>query len=495
MTRRPLAAVPAAITLSLAALAACVRESPPAGGTGPGPTSAFVGYSNPATKQTVCGNCHVLRQGSWARTGHARAWADLQASGQAAAACDQCHTTNASSVGGADTAGFFAATPATQKYFQDVQCEACHGAGAAHVTVPDETQPIPYLVSYDSTLRVGCGTCHSGAPHASFYEDWSHGAHRGLEAPAISTGGACLQCHEGKTVEQRFGGTAYYVEFGSAAALPIGCATCHNPHGSGNAAELRESITARDTTNLCIQCHERNAVPDTANTRGPHSPQGPTFLGTSGWRPAGFVWDSTNTTTHANPAANPRLCVTCHVDTLDVSGAAGRLAWRYTGHGFYAIPCVDTAGVDSTDSCGDSLRSFAACAASGCHSTGDIARTNLEALEQEMAFLTGTLWTDVNGDAKIDSGDTGLLTLVPATEFKRDSVITVAEGALFNVQLVGVDGSHGVHNPAYLKALLTATIEAVQQRYGLAAAPAQRSRLARLAAGLGVRIAGRWARR
>ena len=493
MTRHPLPGALGAVALSIAALAAygCVRENPVAGGAPPTKGASFVGYSDPAVKQTVCGNCHVLRQESWVATGHAKAWADLQASGQATGSCATCHTTNASSVGGADTAGYYAATPATQKYFQDVQCEACHGPGAAHVTVPDETQPIAYLVSYDSTLHVGCGTCHSGAPHASFLEDWSHGAHRGLEAPAISTGGTCLQCHEGKTVEQRFGGSNVYVEVGSAAAFPIGCATCHNPHGSGNTSELRASITVKDTTNLCIQCHKRNAVPDTANTRGPHSPQGPTFLGTSGWRPAGFVWDSTNTTTHATTAANPRLCATCHLDTLDVSGAGGKVAWHYTGHGFYAIPCVDTAGVDSTDACAITQRSFAACTASGCHATGDAARSNLEALDQELAFLTTTLWDDVNGDGKIDSGDTGLLTQVPATEFKRDSVITVAEGALFNVQLIGVDGSHGVHNPPYLKALLTATIEAVRQRYGLAVPPVRAADIARVAADLGVRIAGR----
>ena len=466
--RRPAPAKLLTAAMSLAALG-CVHERAPQ--TGPGTAGTFLGYSTPAKKLTVCGNCHVLRQADWIKTGHAKAWADLQASGRATATCDKCHTTNGTSNVGPDSGGYLSAAPAARPYFQDVQCEACHGPGAAHVTVPDETQPIPYLVSYDSTHHVGCGTCHSGAPHASFYEDWSHGAHRLLEGPAITNGGACLQCHEGKTVEQRFGGSHVYVEYAGTTALPIGCATCHNPHGSDSTAELREPISVRDTTNLCIRCHQRNAVPDTANTRGPHSPQGPTFLGRSGWIPPGFVWDSTNVPTHANAAANPRLCVTCHLDTLDVVGAGGKLAWHYTGHGFYAIPCVDTAGVDSTDACDVSVRSFAACTASGCHSSGAAARANFEAIGQEMAYLTGVLWTDVNGDGKIDSGDTGLLTRVPSTEFKRDAVITVAEGALFNVQLVGVDGSHGVHNPPYLKALLTATIQAVQQRYGLTAPP------------------------
>jgi predicted CXXCH cytochrome family protein len=479
-----------ALSLSLAALTAssCVHES---ASPGPGAGASFLGYSNPATQQTTCGNCHVLKQQSWLMTGHAKAWAAVTGSAHADASCDRCHTTNGTSNVGADTAGYLGASASARKYYQDVQCEACHGPGAAHVAVPDETQPIPYLVSYDSTKGVGCGTCHSGAPHASFFEDWSHGAHRGLEAPAISTGGACLQCHEGRTVEQRFGGSDVFVEASDAVAYPIGCATCHNPHGSGNTAELREPLTARDTTNLCMRCHHRNAVPDTANTRGPHSPQGPTFLGTSGWRPAGFTWDSTAMTTHSNPAANPLLCATCHVDTLDVAGGSGQLAWHYTGHGFFALPCVDATGIDSTNSCDVSQRSFAACARSGCHSSADVARTAFASLSQDIAFLAGTLWSDVNANGKIDAGDTGLLTQVPATEFKRDSIITVAEGALFNVQLVGVDGSHGVHNPPYLRALLSATILAVQQQYGLSAPPAAAALVAREAARSGLKTAGR----
>jgi predicted CXXCH cytochrome family protein len=478
-----------AANLTLAA-AGCVRDNS-SGGTGPVLSSTFVGYSNPATRQTTCGNCHVLKQQSWVMTGHAKAWSDVATSGRADATCDKCHTTNGATNIGPDTAGYLGASSAARRYFQDVQCEACHGPGAAHVSVPDETQPIPYLVSLDSATGVGCGECHSGAPHASFYEDWSHGAHRGLEAPAISNGGACLQCHEGKTVEQRFGGSDVFVEVSDANAYPIGCASCHNPHGSGNTAELRESLTARDTTNLCMRCHHRNAVPDTANTRGPHSPQGPTFLGTSGWRPAGFTWDSTAITTHSNPAANPRLCATCHVDSLDVSDGGGQLAWHYTGHGFYAIPCVTAAGVDSTNSCDISLRSFAACASGSCHTTAGDAQGSFVSVSQEIAFLAGTIWNDVNGNGKIDAGDTGLLTQVPSTEFVRDSVITAAEGALFNVQLVNVDGSHGVHNPPYFRSLLAATAMALQQRYGLPVPPAAAALVAREAARLGVKIAER----
>ena len=150
-----------AASFSLAATA-CVKDTT----TSPAGVNlrdaSFVGYSNPDTKQTTCGNCHVLKQQSWLQTGHANAWADLQASGHAMPSCNQCHTVNGMSNIGPDSAGFFSVAPSEQKYYVDVQCEACHGPGQAHVTTPDETQPIPYFTSRDTVLGVGCGQCHSG---------------------------------------------------------------------------------------------------------------------------------------------------------------------------------------------------------------------------------------------------------------------------------------------------------------------------------------------
>ncbi len=478
----------AGMTVALA-VSACVKDNTsPAGGTAPAKSLSFVGYSDPATQQTTCGNCHVLKQQTWAQTGHANAWKDLEASGSAGPSCYKCHSTSGLTNIAQDSAGYFAATQSGKAYFTSVQCESCHGPGAAHVATPDatETQPIPYFTSYDSTKGVGCGECHSGS-HNPFYEDWSSGAHRILEAPAISSGGTCLQCHEGKTAGTRFGASNVYVEANGTTAMQLGCTTCHAPHGTTNTHELREPITVRDTTNLCIRCHQRNATPSLSNTRGPHSPQGPTFLGTSGWQPAGFTWDTTSMTTHSNPAANPLLCAGCHVATLAVNNGAGKLAWNYTGHGFYAIPCVDTAGIDSTNSCGDSQRSFAACATGGCHSSPAVAQSYFESLSSEMSYLASVLWVDVNGDGKVDAGDTGLLTKVPATELKNTTTITVAMGALFNVQLISSDRSNGVHNPPYLRALMIATINAVKTQYALTVPPAQAARLEQIAQRLGQR--------
>ncbi len=58
-----------------------------------------------------------------------------------------------------------------------------------------------------------------------------------------------------------------------------------------------------------------------------------------------------------------------------------------------------------------------------------------------------------------------------------DAVITPAEGARFNAQLALIpghaDGSFGVHNPGYMRALMQKTIAAVRTAYPtLPAAPA-----------------------
>ncbi len=450
--------------------------------------NTFVGYSDPATQQTTCGNCHVLKQETWAKTGHAKAWANLQASGHASASCDQCHTVSGLTNIAKDSSGYFTVAADAKKYYQDVQCESCHGPGAAHVAVPDETQPIPYLVSKDTTLNVGCGMCHSGPPHNPFYEDWSRGAHGGMVAHAVANTN-CWPCHNGKTAEARFGGSNTYVEASNSNPMPIGCTTCHNPHGSDNTNELRESITVRDTTNLCIQCHKREPFPDPSNKYGPHYPAGMVFLGDAGWFPPGFTWDSTNIPTHSDPSVNKTLCATCHLGQINVNNGAGKLAWHYTGHSFWAIPCVDTAGIDSTNSCDVSQRDFSACTGSGCHASQDAARALFESIGQEMSYLTNTLWVDSNGNGKVDTTDGGLLAKVPPTEFAADTIITTAEGALWNVQLVTKDKSQGVHNPPFEKALLIATIEAVQQRYGVAAPPAVQALIAREGSRLGVRIA------
>jgi hypothetical protein len=114
--------------------------------------------------------------------------------------------------------------------------------------------------------------------------------------------------------------------------------------------------------------------------------------------------------------------------------------------------------------------------------------------------LVDALWKDTNGNQKLfdttasspgpggrfagfDAGDTGLLTQLSAaqadTAFNyKDNVVSVAEGVLFNVRLLGEnryangDGSLGVHNPLLYQQLLATSINQLKARYGLPVPPA-----------------------
>ena len=99
----------------------------------PDSASGFLGYFTASTKQTTCGNCHVEKQAAWVTTNHAHAWADLQASGHAAAYCSNCHSVSQNGNSYGKPGGY--AVKADSAYL-DVQCENCHGPGSDHLKDP-----------------------------------------------------------------------------------------------------------------------------------------------------------------------------------------------------------------------------------------------------------------------------------------------------------------------------------------------------------------------
>lgn len=78
---------------------------------------AFVGANS-------CQDCHMDYYESWSKTKHSRALDKLTGRNRSSGECIECHVT--------DTPEMLAATDDTPK-FPNVQCEACHGAGRAHV--------------------------------------------------------------------------------------------------------------------------------------------------------------------------------------------------------------------------------------------------------------------------------------------------------------------------------------------------------------------------
>lgn len=174
---------------------------------------------------------------------------------------------------------------------------------------------------------------------------------------------------------------------------------------------------------------------------------------------------------------NTRLCATCHVVNTTITDAAtGEFQFQAVGHGFKAIPCLDSIGAPSDADCALSTteRSFEGCTGAGCHTTVQgvfsamtTATTRFKDLTTELHALLLLVDPDLEGpNGPINAGD---------------SNITVAEGAFFNMELAEFGGagrpSEGLtyaaaaaHNPFLMETLLRASINAVKATYPAAAA-------------------------
>ncbi|HSG47127.1 MAG TPA: cytochrome c3 family protein [Longimicrobiales bacterium] len=434
--------------------------------------AGMLGYSDQETKLTVCGNCHVGPQIKWEETNHADAWATLQASGHAAEFCEGCHTVAELGNQLTNPAGW---TATGEERYHDVQCESCHGPGLDHVTAPaDANVPLaPISTGLDNTS--GCGECHQGTHHP-FVEQWEQSGHGQLNAyPAGRSG--CNGCHEAGGILAKWGENAPFLEEGE--LQPITCAVCHDPHGSDHSAQLRFAVrNVAIEENLCAQCHSRRTVPDPGSSHGlhPHAPEADLFAGEAGFFFPGMSIDRGDIIATHGSEGNPGLCATCHVAKTTVTDAAtGEFVFQAVGHGFNAIPCVDAEGIPNSEDCDltTAARDFQSCATAGCHGSENAAfgalttaATRFQALTEELADLLAQV--DPNGESVGGAID------------GTDGVLTTAEGAFFNLNLAEFGGSSrpnallaftgaAAHNPFLMEQLLIASIQAVENEYGVAA--------------------------
>ncbi len=456
-----------ALLAASVAIAACVNDNvvyrdraltvsaPPAG-------AGFVGYTDTATKQTACGNCHVEQQAKWATTKHASAWADLQASGHSSSACESCHAVSNLGNGVADSNVAYAATKDTR--YTDVQCENCHGPGQQHVSTPAITnRPLASIQVDTGTKDInGCGQCHTGT-HEPFVDEWKQTfaqGHAHLEAHALtSTDPTCVTCHTGQGALLKFNVNTAYKEKDQITTNPVAitCAVCHDPHAATVGKQLRFAIDTPDPTrNLCMQCHNRDSGPNPTSSRGPMTPETATLLGTAGWWPPNLTLVDTSAilATHGS-SSNTRLCATCHVVRTAVNDPkTGSFVFQATGHNFAAIPCLDANGKPTTGDCAISQRTFTACAGSGCHASDVVGRS---------LYITDSLRI-----AALETTLSGQLGKAPASSLNYTSTtLTTAKGATWNLQVAQKPGAW-IHNPFLIEALLTASIKQMTLDYGIA---------------------------
>ena len=213
--------------------------------------NSYVGVS-------TCAGCHPDKYNLWTNALHSIAYNDPWATNNFSLACR--------TIGYGQPTGF---TNATQTpYLENVGCENCHGPAGWHGR--GERDLITPAVSLDPAI---CGSCHQGPLHPT-YQEWTNvltattanlpmGVFKG--GVGHSTGDepaqGCSPCHSAnnraaiiKEYYDRLAGNPHPVTLFSTNKYtnPNGvvstdakafgaatCATCHDPHGSTNVAQLR----------------------------------------------------------------------------------------------------------------------------------------------------------------------------------------------------------------------------------------------------------------
>lgn len=435
----------------------------------PAAAAGFLGYFDPDTKLTTCGNCHVGPQGTWLATKHAGALETLVGSGQGQDFCVACHSVNDQGNSVSTAAGFNAV--ADSALYGDVQCESCHGPGLEHVSIdPGASQPIA-AVDLGPNVDQNCAECHTGNHHP-FAEEWAASPH--AQVVTFAAGRTeCAGCHRGQAAIARWDADAKYVEKDATTHLATTCVVCHDPHSANFAGQLRRPVDTNDPTqHLCAQCHDRRTVPDPNSAHGlePHSPETDLLLGEAGWFPPNSTIEQGRIIASHGSEGNAKLCATCHVSMFEVTDAeTNEFVINVVGHLFTAIPCVDANGVPLSPQPADcplteTDRSFAGCTLSGCHLTATAARSAVQTAELDVQRLADELLV------QLETVDPGLEDADPPID-PTSPIFTVAEGALFNYRLALFGGSprgSATHNPFLTRGLLLASQQAVQNEYGVA---------------------------
>lgn len=288
-----------------------------------------------------------------------------------------------------------------------------------------------------SATDLTCTQCHNDTTLITGKETaWAESLHGSGEAYVRGTSADCAGCHSGGAFSQRIaaGLNPGEVEAGDPNPTRQDCRTCHQIHTTYtsddwalettdpvNLAFIDGATFDGGKGNLCAQCHqprrdfpvaENGMITGISTHWGPHhGPQSAMLLGVGG-------------SVEGKPAAHyamvPDTCVTCHMG----EGAS---------HTFEPSVTV----------------------CQGCHS--DAENFDIDGVQTETQQRLDEL-----GQLLVDAG-----VLSDTTADGHPTVTEAPEGvatALYNwLYIAHEDKSLGVHNPAYTKALLDASFEALGQ--------------------------------
>jgi hypothetical protein len=286
-----------------------------------------------------------------------------------------------------------------------------------------------------TTADLTCVECHNDSTVITGKETaWSESLHGTGEAYVRGSSGACAGCHSGGAFTEMVaaGLTPDAVEAGDPNPTRQDCRACHQVHSTYTAADW--ALTSTDPVplyafegvtfdggsgNLCSNCHQPRRPIDatdadgnievTSTHWGPHhGPQSAMLLGLAG------AGEEGSPSSHYQMVEN--TCVSCHLGEGD-------------NHTFEP-------GVAACTSCHADAESF-----------------DINGLQTEVQAQLDELGEALKAKGLLDEEGEPVVGSYPAAE----------AGALWNwIYIALEDKSLGVHNPAYTKALLEASLAAVK---------------------------------
>jgi len=346
--------------------------------------------------------------------------------------------------------------------FATIGCENCHGAGSNHPGSQSGSQ-FKTMATYEAGV---CNQCHAESQGVQYESSlhsealWSNSFAQGTSSQNNNLQN-CIRCHDAKGYINFTNGTVTNTTgMTRSMHVSITCQTCHDPHGSGNPYNLRNSPASSDTLGngfaytvgglgkLCMDCHKarRNNVTyqstNISSTWGPHhSVQTDNFLGKNAYEFSGPY----QTNMHQNLITN--ACVTCHMTTApDTSVTNANKVGAHT----FRLKNPDT-GYEHLGGC------------TSCHGS-------------KSSFDDFMAATDVDGDgttesipAEVEGALRNIRLLLPPVgvdsiswsgiKASPDSVLF--KKAYWNYQLIAYDGSEGMHNSKFAFDVLTQTQNAL----------------------------------
>ena len=374
-----------------------------------------------------CGTCHSAVVEKWSETTHS--WAQDSLKAILGYSCLSCHNTgwdeNTSNYGadeyvteGADDS-YTISDKANFNRVTNVQCETCHGPlGKEDRTFlgfaeHQEAAVIDYAAE-------NCGVCHEESHHPT-YSNWKASLHAVAKKTSIpgafdfiASDPNCSACHTAEGFLQFIEQDEWIpnVQAPGESGHDITCAACHDPHSHETAGQLR-----LPKAQICVKCHNPEYNP--AEIREPdgsevHHSTAFMFEGKGGYEYGGYEYASSG---HKFTVTDQ--CVTCHVFKTDFQQGPPEIP-AYTGHTF----------TPQLESCVN------------CHQDFSPA---------DSSFDYRGIQTQIRG--LLDQLH-GLL----AAASSVDSTTSAFYRAKFNYDFVHSEGSDGIHNTKYAKALLESAI-------------------------------------